>query len=77
MFNHAHHLIENMANENCPPNTITSNTFIKGLCCSGKVERAMKVLDQMGKYGCSPNLQNIMNFWMVFSMQTEYKKLFG
>ncbi|KAJ6987752.1 hypothetical protein NC653_020874 [Populus alba x Populus x berolinensis] len=21
--------------------------------------------------------QNIINFWMVFSMQTEYKKLFG
>ncbi|KAG5237135.1 pentatricopeptide repeat-containing protein [Salix suchowensis] len=45
----------NMANGNCPPNTITFNTFIKGLCCRGKIEWAMTVLNQMGQYGCAPN----------------------
>ncbi|KAJ0094008.1 hypothetical protein Patl1_24831 [Pistacia atlantica] len=45
-----------MALENCPPNTITFNTFIKGLCGCGREDWAMKVLDQMKQYRCKPNI---------------------
>ncbi|XLS94520.1 hypothetical protein HN51_070528, partial [Arachis hypogaea] len=46
-----------MVVDGCPPNVVTFNTLIKGLCANGRVEGAMSVLHQMEKYECLPNIR--------------------
>ncbi|KAJ9154635.1 hypothetical protein P3X46_027953 [Hevea brasiliensis] len=49
-------MLDKMTTDDCPPNTVTFNAFIKGLCRSGRVEWALKMFNKMGQYGCSPNV---------------------
>ncbi|GFS35192.1 pentatricopeptide repeat (PPR) superfamily protein [Actinidia rufa] len=48
--------LNNMVMENCPPNTVTLNTFFKSLWGSERVDLAIKLLDLMNEYGCLPNI---------------------
>ncbi|KAL3636790.1 hypothetical protein CASFOL_019089 [Castilleja foliolosa] len=57
MFDRAYDLIETMAKNKCPPNTVTFNVFIKGLCVKGKLDWAIELFDEMdNKHGCVPNV---------------------
>ncbi|XP_042485528.1 pentatricopeptide repeat-containing protein At5g16420, mitochondrial-like [Macadamia integrifolia] len=53
---YAMQLVEKMEEHGCPPNTVTYNSLVRGLCIQRNLQQSLQLLDKLMRKGLVPNV---------------------